>query len=351
MRGHVDAESLARYAEGLLSRRQTARIRTHLSRCPECAATQQQLSGVTALLGQVPAAPLPPAVATRLDLALAAEAARRAAEPAAAGPPGPLPAAQPPYYRRHHQPHPRASRPAPAAPRRPGPAGPVPRQARGRARQAGTGGTGTGGTGARRWGLRSPATLRLVSVAGAAVVLAAGGYGLSRLSASPGSNSSPSSAAAPSAQRPEAGALPVFSSGTRYHPGTLGQQASSALAQYHQGTAAPGAIQGGPAQGAASASTPDSGGRAVSGPATRRGVNRLAPLVSPAEEATLRGCAAAVADGRTVELVDRASYSGRPAIIIVLAARGSQPATVWVAGPRCAAGHPDKIIEGPLGGG
>ena len=55
MRGHVDAESLALYAEGLLSRRQSARIRSHLSSCPECAATQQQLAGVTALLGQVPA--------------------------------------------------------------------------------------------------------------------------------------------------------------------------------------------------------------------------------------------------------------------------------------------------------
>jgi hypothetical protein len=348
MRGHVDAESLALYAEGLLSRRESARIRTHLSGCPECAAAQQQLTGVTALLGQVPAAPLPPAVAARLDLALTAEVARRAAEPSAAAttaagaawPADAAPAPAPPA-----PPATPAGIPAGTA-GSPAPSGHARRQARGRGHQAGTGRTGT-----RRWGLRSPATLRLVSVAAAAVVLAAGGYGLSRLSSSPGSSSSASSAAAPSAQRLQAGALPVFSSGTRYHPHTLGQQASSALAEYHQGTPAQGAIQGGPAQGAPSASTPDGGGQAVTGPATRRGAHRLAPLVSPAEEATLQGCAAAVADGRTVELVDRASYAGRPAIIIVLAARGSQPATVWVTGPRCSAGHPEKIIEGPLGGG
>ena len=80
------------------------------------------------------------------------------------------------------------------------------------------------------------------------------------------------------------------------------------------------------------------------------GTDSLAPLVSPAEEGVLRGCAGTIADGRAVELVDRASYAGRPAIIIVLAAGGGQPATVWVVGPGCSADHPDKITEGPLGG-
>ncbi len=342
MRGHVDAESLALDAEGLLGRRQSARIRAHLSGCPECAAARQQLTEVTTLLGQLPATPLPPAVAARLDLALTAEAARRAADPAAAAAPRTADdrtaAAEPP-----------AAVP-PAAPAgipagtggSPGPPGPARQKARGR--------DGAGGTAGRRWGLRSPATLRLVSVAAAAVILAAGGYGLSRLSSSP-TSSSASSAAAPSAQRPQAAALPVFSSGTVYHPRTVGQQAASALAKYHQYTPAQGAIQGGSAQGNASASSADGGGRAVSGPATRQGANRLAPLLTPAEEATLRGCVAAIAGGRVVELVDRASYDGRAALIIVLAGHGSQPASVWVTGPGCSAGHLDKITEGPLGGG
>jgi len=324
----VDAESLALDAEGLLSRRQSARIRSHLGGCPECTATRQQLTEVTALLGQVPAAPLPPAIAVRLDLALTAEAARRAAGPAAAGatwaadaPPATAPPATPAGTHRSPAPPGRARRPA----------------------------HGRDGTGTRRWGLRSPVTLRLVSVAGAAVVLAAGGYGLAQLSSGPsGSTSAASGAAAAPAT-----ALPVYSSGLSYQPTTLGRQAATALARYHrnqaQVTPAAGGIQAGPAQGSSPASGAAGGGHAVTGPASRPGTDSLAPLVPPAEEGILRGCAAAVADGRAVELVDRARYAGRAAIIIVLAAGGGQPATVWVTGPGCSAGHPDKITEGPLG--
>ena len=54
MRGHVDAESLALCAEGLLSTRRSARIRSHVAGCPECAATQARLAEVPALLAQVP---------------------------------------------------------------------------------------------------------------------------------------------------------------------------------------------------------------------------------------------------------------------------------------------------------
>ncbi len=348
MRGHVDAESLALDAEGLLSRRQSARVRSHLSGCPECAATRQQLTEVTALLGQVPAAPLPPAIAARLDLALTAEAARRAAEPAAAGATqaangGPVTA--PPADRTtgrcttgQHGAPPVTAPPATPAGTHRSPAPP------GRARRPAHGRDGRDGTGTRRWGLRSPATLRLVSVAGAAVVLAAGGYGLAQLSSgSSGSTSAASSAAAPAT-------LPVYTSGFSYQPATLGRQAATALARYRhregQLIPAAGGIQGGPAQrsGTAGASHPDTGA------ATRHGTDSLAPVVSPAEEGILRGCAGAIANGRAVELVDRASYAGRPATVIVLAAGGGQPATVWVMGPGCSAGHPDKITEGPLGG-
>ena len=188
MRGHVDAESLALDAEGLLSRRQSARVRSHLSGCPQCAATRQQLTEVTTLLGQVPAAPLPPAIAARLDLALDRGGRPPGRRPAAAGPPGgrrPAGGGRCATGRRHRRardprtaprPRPRAltaPRPLQAARRRP---------ARGR--------DGPGRDGDRRWGLRSPATLRLVSVAGAAVVLAAGGYGLSQLSSGPSGSTS-----------------------------------------------------------------------------------------------------------------------------------------------------------------
>ena len=88
MRGHVDAESLALYAEGELSRGRAARVRAHLSGCPDCAATLAALAEVTTQLSHVPAPPMPSAVAARLDAALSAEAAHRAAAPAPA-PAGP----------------------------------------------------------------------------------------------------------------------------------------------------------------------------------------------------------------------------------------------------------------------
>ncbi len=92
MRGHVDAESLALYAEGELSRGRTARVRAHLSSCPDCAATLAALAEVTTQLSHVPAPSMPSPVAARLDAALSAEVAHRAAEPA----PAPAPSPQPP---------------------------------------------------------------------------------------------------------------------------------------------------------------------------------------------------------------------------------------------------------------
>jgi Putative zinc-finger len=87
MRGHVDAEVLALYAEGQLSRRRTVRVRAHLSGCPECGATLAALAEVSAQLSHVPAPAMPAPVAARLDAALSAESAGRAAAPAPAAPP------------------------------------------------------------------------------------------------------------------------------------------------------------------------------------------------------------------------------------------------------------------------
>ena len=339
MRGHVDAESLALYAEGLLSRRQSARIRAHLSGCPECAAAQQQLTGVAALLGQVPATPLPPAVAARLDLALAAEAGRRAADPAAAA--GPRTADDRTARRNHRPPttgrargHPGAARAAPPAPRARAAEGPRP----------GRGGRAAG----RRWGLRSPATLRLVSVAAAAVILAAGGYGR------PGCPPPRPVPARPAPQHPRRSAAGRGAAGVSSGPlttrATVGQQAASALAKYqqyeHPGR---GAIQGS-AQGTASASSAAAAAGAVSGTATRQGATGW-PVRHSGRGGHPAGLRGRDRGGRVVELVDRASYDGR-ACADHRAGRPRQPAAgVWVTGPGCSAGHLDKITEGPLGGG
>jgi Putative zinc-finger len=371
MRGHVDTESLALYAEGLLSRRRSAQIRSHLPGCPACTATVRQLTGVSGLLGQVPAAPLPPGVAARLDAALAAETARQepglvtgtasAGGAAGAAPegrtadgwsPGSPDAAVPSAGLPAIPPSSAPSAPAgpagpaghPAAPTAPtGPAGqrPGPGHAH---RSRGPGRAG-------RWARRSTAGQRLAAAAGVLAVLAAGGYGLSRLAATPPGPSASSRAATALAPA----ALPTFSSHLDYQPHTLGQVAAQALREYRSTSGATaGTVTGGPA--ATIGSSASSGASGSTGPgkpggaASRNGAAEAGPGMFSVAAATLQRCAATVAAGRRVELVDRASYAGQPAIIVVLAARGQTPAWVWVAGLGCRPGHPDRLAGAPLGG-
>ena len=155
MRGHVDAESLALCAEGLLSRRRSERIRSHVASCPGCAAAQARLTEVPALLARVPPPPLPPGIAARLDAALSAEMARRAAPDHGAVP----------------------GQAAPAQP-----AGTAPRHRTGRPR------------GPR---LRMPVAARLLAAAGVLAVAGGVGYAVSQSSSSP--STSAGSAAVPSA--------------------------------------------------------------------------------------------------------------------------------------------------------
>jgi anti-sigma factor RsiW len=80
MRGemtHPDSDVLAEFQAGLLSGRRAAMITAHLASCPRCAATADELTGVSALLTAVPAPALPDRVAQRLEVALAAEVALR----------------------------------------------------------------------------------------------------------------------------------------------------------------------------------------------------------------------------------------------------------------------------------
>ena len=76
MRGHVDAESLALCAEGLLSRRRSERVRSHVASCPECAAAQARLTQIPALLASGP-----PARAAARDRRPAGRRAERGGRP------------------------------------------------------------------------------------------------------------------------------------------------------------------------------------------------------------------------------------------------------------------------------
>ena len=295
MRGHADAESLALCAEGLLSRRRSERIRSHVASCPGCAAAQARLTEVPALLAQVPPSPMPPGIAARLDAALSAETARRAAPD-------------------------RGAVPGQAAPAQP--AGTAPRHR-------------TGGPRGPR--LRMPAAARLLAAAGVLAVAGGVGYAVSQSSSSPSTSSSsaagsaavPSAAAGPdshSAARraaPEAGAggdvqFTVRHSRTAYRKNTLAVQAGMQLAA---GVNHPGKAPG--------------------------GLSLRAPSLA------LTGCVdkvaglAAVHAGE-VKLVDQAQFQGRPATVIVVQATPAQPGRVYAAGAGCSASRADILATAPF---
>ena len=292
MRGHVDTESLALCAEGLLSRRQSERVRAHVATCPECAAAQARLAQVPALLAQVPPPALPPVTAARLDAALSAEAARRAGHaPGLAPDQVPAPA--------------RSPRAVPG-PRKPWWRGP-----------------------------RLPVAARVLAAAGVLVV--AGGVGYVVAQSSPSTSTS-----APSAPRPAGGvtqsgaarsaearpnlSVPAFGgttftvtrSGTTYHPHSFAAQAARVLAHPSTGLIRPGS---------------------QADHAQRSGL-------------ALTGCVTKVVGaGRVsdVRLVDQARYAGHPATVIVVAATATQPGRVFVAGAPCSASDARILAQAPLG--
>ncbi|CAN5662829.1 hypothetical protein BH24ACT11_BH24ACT11_00510 [soil metagenome] len=84
---HTTTEQLADLLEGVLTPADEEAVQGHLHRCDACRTDYDLLAGLPALLASVPAPELPPTVASRLDDAVAAEAARRNTGPSAE--PGP----------------------------------------------------------------------------------------------------------------------------------------------------------------------------------------------------------------------------------------------------------------------
>jgi hypothetical protein len=294
MRGHVDAESLALCAEGVLSRRRSERIRAHLASCPECAAAQARLAEVPALLAEVPRPALPPAIAARLDAALSAEAARRAAPDLETVPEQAVPDQ---------------------------PAGTASRSRRGRPRGP--------------W-LRMPVAARVLAMAGVLVVAGGVGYAVSQSSpsssspsagpaAAPATVSGPDTRSAPDRAAPAAGRggvqFTVRHSGTAYRKSTLAAQAAARLARSPAVLTRPGEISGGPPRQAPS-------------PALAGCVDKVAGL-------------AAVRAGE-VRLVDQARYEGHPATVIVVQPSLARPGTVYVAGAGCSASRADLLATAPF---
>ena len=281
---HPDSDVLAEFRAGLITGRGAARISAHLSACERCTGLSDQLAEISALLAAVPAPVMPDAVAQRLESVLAAEAVQRVSSERAVGDGVP-------------------DRAAGSPPR-------------------------------RRWDFRLVA-LRVLAPAAAVVLLAAGGYGLTRIGASSTSSQAASSgvasaassaqgraAAVPSASAPsrsreapaniEAPAkLGVVTSGTDYQPATLAPVLEREL-RLHSG---------------ATVSVPD-----------------LTP-------ASLRGCVLRVASGvhpLTLLWVEKAHYQGQPAIVIV--ARSGYHDAAWVAASGCSASSDHVLATKTLPG-
>jgi hypothetical protein len=309
MKPHVRAQTLARFRQGDLGPRRSARIGAHLARCARCQALNEDLAGVTRLLASVHPPPIPEHLEARIHTALTTEAARRVSRPEenaaaapAAGPAGTGPAAD--------GRHPRRARPAHG--RRP--------------------------RGPRS---RSAIALRALAAAAAVVVVAGGVYEIAHSESS--SSSSPSSAAGPAV--PAAGApatgpalpyrhagseasiTPVMT-GTDFASGTLSVQVAAQLARYR-----PGRPVAGPEAPSATHAP------AVAGPSATFGHMAVTDLA---------GCVDRIAGGDLVLLVDVARYQGGPATVIVTQPSAGGPEQIWVVGPGCSASRSDVLKRAAL---
>ena len=276
---HPDSEVLAEFRAGLITGRSGARISAHLAACERCAGLSDQLAEISALLAAVPAPAMPDAVARRLEGVLAAEAANRDSSERAVDPRSPD----------------RTTRPRPR----------------------------------RHWDFRLVA-LRVLAPAAAVVVLAAGGYGLSRIGGSSTSSQAASSGVASAASSAQAEApvsssaaksgheavrageapltFEVVTSGTYYQRLTLRPQLERELALHARGAA---------------------------------GQQVLA-------SASVKGCVLRVTRGVIPVLVENAHYQGQPAIVIV-AKRGRDDAA-WVIAPGCSASSDHVLATATLPG-
>lgn len=72
--GHPDLDSLAELDEGLVDEAAEPAIRAHLDACASCRAQLARLRTTRALVSTLPAVPMPPDVAARIDTALAGAA-------------------------------------------------------------------------------------------------------------------------------------------------------------------------------------------------------------------------------------------------------------------------------------
>lgn len=326
MTRHIGERTLARFGQGDLSTRRSVRIRAHLTGCARCRELNEDLAGVTTLLAEVQAPPMPEYLSARIHTALAAEAARRAGVTATASSAGPETARAGAETDGAAAP---TSRPGVRSPRH------ERRQAHGR-RQP------------RAFRLSSPVALRTMAAAAAAVVLAGGGYEIATHAGGSGQPrvavSGPEASGSKRVAGPEsraAGTAPqlhyeyagrqdritAVASGTDYAPATLGAQVGQELRQNPPGGTSRG---GSNSLHSSTSSAPVAGSAVTAGNVPVR---------------MLQGCLTRVATGQQVLLVDVARYQGRHATVIVTGASARGPKQVWVVGTGCSAARSDLFTH------
>jgi len=273
---HPDSDVLAEFRAGLITGRRGDRVAAHLAVCDRCAALSDQLAEISVLLAAVPAPTVPDSVAQRLDLVLAAEQASRD-DSERAGSSG--------------------SRDRVTDTRRP--------------------------NRSSRWRL---VALRVLAPAAAVIVLAAGGYGLSRIVAGGPTSSTAARSAAAAAPTAIAGAA----NGAESHPGLSpeikGSQGSSVI---NSGT---------DYQPAELRQQLEQERRAPAG---------LSQPASAQLQACVYRVTRGVSPGKAV-LLENAHYQGRPATVIVASSGSSYRA--WVLAPGCSGTHDDVLATATLAG-
>jgi hypothetical protein len=320
---HVSAETMARFRQGDLSLRRSSQISTHLASCERCGAVNGDLGRVTALLASTQRPRMPDAVTARMQAALTAESAARAADRGAAD--------------------------RGAADRRAA----ADRAASARAARA------------RAWWPRLPqlssrVALRGLAAAAAAVVLAGGGYAIVASTGASPTPASSSAASSPAGAHAAAGApgyaplmvpraagasvqyrhdgresrITPITTGTDFTRADLASEAAAAVVRYGAGFAMTAPNAAGPTHAGGSL------GRASAASAGDHAVTfGSGPMLMMA------GCVNRIDAGNLVLLVDVAHYEGAPATVIVTEAAATGPMRIWVVGTGCSASRSDVLAH------
>jgi hypothetical protein len=309
MSRHPSTEHLAEFAEGVLSRRRTARVSSHLrGGCTRCNGQIVELQQVTSVLttASMTFGPMPDQFSARLDVALASESTARVTSAPASG---------------------EASRRE------------LPERGQQRQRREGR---------SRRFPLFSSPLAGSLAAVGAAVVIAGGGY---EIASNVGSGPSAASANAP--RQPTA--VPMHGAAGAASGSASVRQGPTVTFQHagHQNVIR--SVQTGTNYGSGNLVA-----RAAAVLATVRADNMASsenqlsspfattrtPTAKPAIGADqLRKCVTRIAAGKDVLLVDLAQYNGKAAVIIVVGTPPNGPGVVYAAGRTCSAGTSDILAS------